>query len=65
LEAKRIRVRRSYVRGNWDTPKSLSGQRSMPLATRVAAELQALRRQSRFHAGNHLVFANPNTGKVL
>lgn len=63
--ANRIRVRQSYVRGNWDTPKSLSGQRSMPLATRVAAELQALRRNSRFRAGNHLVFANPKTGKVL
>jgi integrase len=31
-EAKRIRVRRNYVRGYWGTPKSRSGERSIPLA---------------------------------
>lgn len=60
-----IRIRQRYVRGNWDTPKALSGQRSTPLATQVAAELEALHRDSRFRAANHLVFANPKTGTAL
>jgi integrase len=64
-KAKRIRVRRNYVRGYWGTPKSYSGQRSMPLATQVAAELQALRGQARLRAGRHLVFASPKTGRTL
>lgn len=64
-EAKRIRVRRNYVRGYWGTPKSRSGERSIPLAARVAAELDVLHRRSRFRADMDLVFANPTTGDVL
>lgn len=47
-EARRIRVRRNYVRGHWGTPKSRSGERSVPLATRVAGELRQLRHRSSF-----------------
>lgn len=64
-EAKRIRVRRSYVRGHWDTPKSRSGERSVPLATRVAVELRRHREQTRVPDGDDLVFAHPERGAVL
>jgi integrase len=64
-EAKRIRVRRNYVRGYMGTPKSRSGERSAPLSTRVAAELTQLRHRSRFRHDDDLVFANPLTGGAL
>jgi integrase len=63
--AKRIRVRRNYVRGHMDTPKSRSGERSVPLANRVAAELEQLRRRSRFCEDHDLVFASPLSGEPL
>ncbi len=63
--AKRIRVRRNYVRGHMGTPKSRSGERSVPLSTRVAAELTLLRCRSRFDDDDDLVFANPLTGGAL
>ncbi len=64
-QAKRIRVRRNYVRGRWDTPKSRSGERSVPLATRVATELKRHRRRSHFRADTDLVFPHPLTGNPL
>jgi len=38
--ASRVRVRRSYVRGEWGAPKSRRSSRSVPLADRVARELE-------------------------
>ena len=38
--AARVRVRRSYVRGEFSVPKSRRGVRSVPLADRLAAELE-------------------------
>lgn len=64
-EAKRIRVRRNYVRGHMDSPKSRSGERSVPLATRVASELRELRSRSKFPANGDLVFASPLSGEPL
>jgi integrase len=64
-QAKRIRIRRNYTRGHWSTPKSRSGERSVPMATRVAAELTQLRERSPFHADDDLVFAHSRTGEVL
>ena len=63
--ARRIRVRRSYVRGHWGTPKSRSGERSIPLSSRVAEELKRHRGSTRFGAADDLVFAHPRTGGVL
>lgn len=63
--ARRIRVRRNYVRGHMGTPKSRSGERSVPLASRVAAELRRLHEQTRYGGGEDLVFANPLTGNAL
>lgn len=64
-QAKKIRVRRNYVRGHWSTPKSRSGERSVPLATRVAIELRRHRQRSRFRAAADLVFPHPFTGNPL
>jgi integrase len=73
--AERIRVRRNYVRGHWGTPKSRRGLRSVPLGTRVARELEQLRRRSVHDADEDLVFVcvadedlvfgHPCTGDVL
>ena len=63
--ARRIRVRRNYVRGHWGTPKSRSGERSIPLCSRVAEELTRHRRSTGFSADDDLVFAHPGTGRVL
>jgi integrase len=63
--AQKIRVRRNYVRGYWGTPKSRSGERSVPLATRVATELKRHFERSRFCAEDDLVFPHPETGAVL
>lgn len=63
-QATRIRVRRNYVRGHWHTPKSRSGERSVPLGTRVAAELKQHRQRSRFNGDADLVFPHPLTGQV-
>ena len=43
--AGRFRVRRSFVRGEFGTPKSHGSSRSVPLADRVAAELDAHNRR--------------------
>jgi integrase len=64
-DAKRIRVRRNYVRGYWGTPKSRSGERSIGLATRVGTQLKELRQGSRFVADGDLVFGSPITGEPL
>lgn len=63
-------MRRNYVLGTGArrrraAAKARSGERSVPLATRVAGELTQLRRRSRFFGDDDLVFANPLTGGVL
>jgi len=42
-DARRVRVRRSYVLGEFDTPKSRRSERSVPLSHRVASELDSWR----------------------
>ncbi len=61
--AKRIRVRRNYVRGHMGTPKSRSANARCP--SPVATELTRLRTRSRFRDDEDLVFANPLTGGAL
>jgi integrase len=63
--AQRIRVRRNYVRGNFGTPKSRRGSRSVPLADRLGGELDRLYRETVYQADDDLVFANPHTGTPL
>lgn len=62
--ARRIRINRNYVRGQYGTPKSRRG-RSVPLADRLGGELDGLYQASAFTADDELVFANPETGRPL
>ncbi|MGI8439859.1 MAG: tyrosine-type recombinase/integrase [Thermoleophilaceae bacterium] len=63
--AQRIRVRRNHVLGEFDTPKSRRGSRSVPMTTRVVGALDGLHRASRWQEDEHLVFAEPDTGEPL
>jgi integrase len=63
--ARRIRVRRNYVRGEFGTPKSKRSARSVPLASRVAVELERLFHDSQRRHDDDLVFAHPETGKPI
>ncbi|MDP9286135.1 MAG: site-specific integrase [Actinomycetota bacterium] len=60
-----IRVRRSYRRGEFGTPKSRRSSRAVPLAERVRTELEQHRTQSAFGEPHDLVFAHPLSGRVL
>lgn len=60
-----IRVRRSYTRGEFGPPKSRRGSRAVPLAARLAAELEGHYRRSQFRAEEDLVFCHPQLGSVL
>jgi integrase len=63
--SRRVRVRRNYVRGQFGTPKSRRGSRSIPLADRLGGELELLYQGSRWTRDEDLVFANPVTGRPL
>ena len=63
--ASRIRVRRSYVRGEFGTPKSRRSSRSGPLADRVAGELDRHHQRGLFQGDDDLVFCHPQTGAPL
>jgi integrase len=63
--AGRVRVRRNYVRNEFGTPKSKRSSRSVPLADRLAGELERHFQRSQFQADDELVFAHPLTGKPL
>jgi integrase len=57
-----IRVRRTYSRGEWGTPKSRRSSRAVPLADRVAAELERHYQRSGFRGDDQLVFSHPLIG---
>jgi integrase len=63
--AHRVRIRRSFVRGEFGTPKSKRSSRSVPLADRVAGELDLLDQESAYRTDEDLVFAHPHTGKPI
>lgn len=63
--AARVRVRRSYVRGEFGTPKSKRSSRSVPLADRLASELERHFQRSAFQADDDLVFCHPHRGIPL
>jgi integrase len=63
--ARKVRVRRSYVRGSFGTPKSRRSSRAVPLADRVARELELLFQASEFQGEEDLVFGHPHTGGPL
>ncbi len=63
--ARRVRIRRNYVRGEFGTPKSKRSSRSVPLADRLAGELDRLHAETFYPADDDLVFAHPHTGKPI
>jgi integrase len=65
LDARRVRVRESLVRGEFTTPKSRRSIRSVPLASRVASELSEHRSASDFAEPDDLVFCHPRLGTPL
>jgi integrase len=64
-EAGVIRVRRSYRRGQFGTPKTRRSSRAVPLADRLRSELDRHRRISPHTDSEDLVFAHPKSGRVL
>lgn len=64
-DTRRVRVRRSHVLGEFDTPKSRRSERSVPLSRRVASELDGWRIETRWRSPGDLVFAEPASGEVL
>ena len=60
--AGKIRVRRKRYRGEDGTPKSRRGSRSIPLADRLARELEHHSQRSAYQADDDLVFCHPETG---
>jgi integrase len=63
--AHRVRVRRNFVRGEFGTPKSRRSSRSVPLADRLAGELDRLHRETPYRTDDDLVFAHPHTGRPI
>jgi integrase len=63
--AGRLRVRQSYVRGEFATPKSHRSSRSVPLADRVSTELGAHHKRSLYGRDDDLVPAHPHLGPPL
>ena len=61
--ARLVRVRRSYSRGRWTTPKSRRSSRAVPMADRVAAELERHFGRSAYTADDDCVFCHPHTGR--
>jgi integrase len=58
-----VRVRRNYTRGRFGTPKTRRSSRAVPMADRVAAELERHYQRSRYQADEDLVFGHPETGR--
>jgi integrase len=62
--ASRVRVAESFTRGAFDSPKS-HRERSVPMADRLAGELERHFQRSYWRSDQDLVFAHPATGHVL
>jgi integrase len=58
-EARRVRVRQSYVRGAFGRPKSKRSSRSVPLAMRLANELERHFQTTEWQGDDDLVFGHP------
>jgi integrase len=63
--AMRVRVRQNWVLGEFDTPKSRRATRSVPMADRLAGELDRLYKALGEPDVDALVFADPITGGPL
>ncbi len=65
--AQRIRVRNTFVRGEHSTDgkSDLSTRRSVPMADRLAGELDRWSQRTEYNGDGDLVFAHPQTGSPL
>jgi integrase len=65
--AQRIRVRNAYVRGEHSSEgkSDLSTRRSVPMATRLALDLDRWSKRTPYNDEDDLVFAHPQTGNPL
>jgi integrase len=65
--AQRIRVRNTFVRGEHSTDgkSDLSTRRSVPVADRLAGELDRWSKRTEYRGDRDLVFAHPQTGAPL
>ena len=65
--AQRIRVRNAYVRGehSGEGKSDLSTRRSVPMADRLAGELDRWSRRTMYGTDDDLVFAHPQSGRPL
>lgn len=63
--ASKIRVRGSRRRGLTSDPKSETSKRAVPMASRVAGELDRQFKRSAYQGDDDLVFCNPQTGRHL
>jgi len=63
--ALKLRVHRSYVRGQFGTPKTRRSVRAIPLASRLVEELEQHHRTTAWNADSDLVLAHPHTGRPL
>ena len=65
--AQRIRVRNAWVRGehSGEGKSDLSTRRSVPMADRLARELDRWSRRTAYGADDDLVFAHPQSGRPL
>jgi integrase len=63
--ARKIRVRSNYVLGEFGTPKSKRSSRGVPMADRVAGEMDRYFKASGEPADDALVFPDPHTGAPL
>jgi integrase len=63
----RIRVRNTFVRGERspDGKSELSARRSVPMASRLARELELWSRRAAYAGDDELVFAHPQKGTPL
>jgi integrase len=57
-----VRIRRTYTRGQFGTPKSRRSTRAVPVADRLAGELERHFQRSAYQADEDLVFGHPDTG---
>lgn len=58
-----VRIRRSITRGRLGAPKSRRSSRAVPMADRVARELEQHFQGSNYQGDEELVFAHPETGR--
>jgi integrase len=65
MAAMKVRVRQSYVRGEYGTPKSRRSVRAIPLASRLVAELEEHHKHTVWNQDHDLVLAHPHTGRPL